>query len=305
MQMERASGKNFTVSRVLMPCSSCARVLDVTGLAIGAKVRCACAATSLVAAPTPLQLRAFTCGRCGGAFQEGAVNCPWCEATIVLADRKLAGVCGRCSARLDRDARFCPGCALPVHDQVVKPLKHEVGCPRCRAPLAHRRVAEREIVECTSCGGIWLEPRVFDDLCTRSEASGTLRRTLLGDAPKSRPVEESRIVYVKCVTCSEFMFRKNLGPGSGLILDVCKDHGVWFDHGELVRALEFAEQGGLERVREREERRLAALKAQREANAMEPRHEPRDFGGPWNPSLEDTLVDTVATLARMLFGRHR
>ncbi|MDZ4771629.1 MAG: zf-TFIIB domain-containing protein [Planctomycetota bacterium] len=302
--MNAPIGNQATVGRVLQPCSSCARVLDVTGLALGTEVRCACTSNSRVVQAAPLQLRAFTCGRCGGAFQEAAANCPWCEASIVLQDRKLAGVCGRCSARLDRDARFCPGCGLLVHDQVVKPLAHDAGCPRCRARLAHRRVAEREIVECTSCGGIWLEPRVFEDLCSRSEVSGALRRTLLGDAVPTRAVDEQRVAYVKCVTCAEFMFRKNLGPGSGLILDVCKDHGVWFDHDELVRALDFAERGGLERVRLREERRLAAEKARAAETLTERRVEPREFGGAPTPSIEDTLVDTVATLARMLFGRH-
>jgi Zn-finger nucleic acid-binding protein len=38
---------------------------------------------------------------------------------------------------------------------------------------------------------------------------------------------------------------------SGVIVDVCKDHGVWFDTGELEAVIEFIEAGGLEAARER------------------------------------------------------
>jgi Zn-finger nucleic acid-binding protein len=284
---------------------SCARVLDVSGLALGTRVRCACSALNTVAAPAPLAARALTCGRCGGAFQEGAAQCPWCDAGIVLADRRLAGVCGRCSARLAANARFCPGCGQEVGDQVVRPLRDLAGCPRCRAPLASRRVAERDLVECSSCGGIWLAPDVFEDMCARSEQAGTLSRMIGAQTPPTKPVDDTRVAYLKCPSCAEFMFRRNMGPGSGLILDVCKDHGVWFDHDELVRALEFAAAGGLERVREREKRRIEGERARRDELAGKLPVEPREFDGGPTPTLEDSVIDTIGTLARMLFGRSR
>lgn len=296
-------GRDQKVGRVLQACSSCARVLDVTGLALATRVRCACSALNTIRAPSPLFARALTCGRCGGAFQEGAAQCPWCAAGIVLADRKLAGVCGHCSARLDVKARFCPGCGLAVSDQVVRPLHELAGCPRCRAQLSARRVLERELVECSSCGGIWLAPEVFEDMCARSEQVGTLSRILGAATPPTKPVDDAHVAYLKCVQCGELMFRKNLGPGSGLILDVCKNHGVWFDHDELVRALEFVARGGLERVREQEKRRVDAERARRDELSSTLPVEPREFGGARTPSIDDTVVDVMATLARMLFGR--
>jgi Zn-finger nucleic acid-binding protein len=222
----------------------------------------------------------------------------------VLADRKLAGVCGRCSARLDSKARYCPGCGVAVSDQAVRPWHELAGCPRCSAPLASRRVAEHDLVECSSCGGIWLAPDVFDALCERSEQSGVMRRILGTLAPPVTPVVERTVRYLKCVTCAEFMFRKNLGPGSGLVLDVCKDHGVWFDHDELVRSLDYVASGGLERVRRQEKRRLDAERARRDEISGSLPVEPREFGGERTPAIEDTLVDTIAGLARVLFGRH-
>ena len=188
---------------------------------------------------------------------------------------------------------------------VVRPLHDLAGCPRCRAPLAMRRVAEREIVECSSCGGIWLAPDVFEGMCAKSEQAGTLSRMIGAQTPPTKPVDDTRVTYLKCPTCAEFMFRKNLGPGSGLILDVCKDHGVWFDHDELVRALEFAAKGGLDRVREREKRRIESERTKRNELAGKLPVEDREFDWTPTPTFEDTVISTIGTLAKMLFGRAR
>jgi Zn-finger nucleic acid-binding protein len=48
------------------------------------------------------------------------------------------------------------------------------------------------------------------------------------------------------------MNRQNFGRVSGVVLDVCRGHGVWFNHGELTRIVEFIRGGGLGRARERE-----------------------------------------------------
>jgi Zn-finger nucleic acid-binding protein len=48
------------------------------------------------------------------------------------------------------------------------------------------------------------------------------------------------------------MNRVNFGRVSGVIVDVCKMHGTWFDAGELTAVFAFAANGGLERTRDRE-----------------------------------------------------
>ncbi len=42
------------------------------------------------------------------------------------------------------------------------------------------------------------------------------------------------------------MSRMNFGTRSGIILDVCRTHGTWFDRGELEAVLSFVREGGLE-----------------------------------------------------------
>ena len=48
------------------------------------------------------------------------------------------------------------------------------------------------------------------------------------------------------------MNRINFARCSGVIVDVCKGHGTWFDRDELRAIVEFVRGGGLELSRERE-----------------------------------------------------
>jgi Zn-finger nucleic acid-binding protein len=62
------------------------------------------------------------------------------------------------------------------------------------------------------------------------------------------------------------MNRRNHGRKSGVIVDACREHGVWFDAEELERILHWIREGG--------ERRAAALE---EAEQRASRH--RETGG--------------------------
>ncbi len=48
------------------------------------------------------------------------------------------------------------------------------------------------------------------------------------------------------------MNRINFARCSGVIVDVCKGHGTWFDRDELSRIVEFIRGGGLEASRAKE-----------------------------------------------------
>jgi Zn-finger nucleic acid-binding protein len=43
------------------------------------------------------------------------------------------------------------------------------------------------------------------------------------------------------------MARVNFGKHSGIVVDVCRWHGTWFDAGELDAAMEFVHAGGVPR----------------------------------------------------------
>lgn len=52
------------------------------------------------------------------------------------------------------------------------------------------------------------------------------------------------------------MNRVNFAKYSGVIMDVCKEHGTFFDRDELRRIVTFIREGGLEKSREKERERL-------------------------------------------------
>jgi len=48
------------------------------------------------------------------------------------------------------------------------------------------------------------------------------------------------------------MNRKNFAVISGVIIDLCKDHGIWFDYGELEIIMNFIARGGLQTAKAKE-----------------------------------------------------
>lgn len=74
-----------------------------------------------------------------------------------------------------------------------------------------------------------------------------------------------RYYLLKCPICSKMMNRVNFGAKSGVVVDVCKDHGVWLDGGELRHLAEWMKAGGKLLDQERqEERKRQEAEAERE-----------------------------------------
>ena len=122
----------------------------------------------------------------------------------------------------------------------------KINCPKCNVGMKVVKLDSVEIDECPSCGGMWVDkmeekqaldmkPSVFtvEELHNLREIYKPLGR-----------VEE--VKYFKCPHCSKFMWRKNYMHHSGIIVDKCKDHGTFFDKGELEKAIEFIKKGGIE-----------------------------------------------------------
>jgi len=52
--------------------------------------------------------------------------------------------------------------------------------------------------------------------------------------------------YVPCPQCSQLMHRRNWGSHLGVIVDVCDEHGSWFDERKIEKIKEFIGLGGIE-----------------------------------------------------------
>jgi Zn-finger nucleic acid-binding protein len=61
------------------------------------------------------------------------------------------------------------------------------------------------------------------------------------------------------------MNRINFAEYSGVVVDVCREHGTWFDAHELQRIVHFLRDGGMSKVRDRQQRELAAARRKLES----------------------------------------
>jgi Zn-finger nucleic acid-binding protein len=200
-------------------------------------------------------------------LRDAARVCDYCQAEVTLEERKLDAICPACFGRMASDAHFCMSCGVRIEPQPLAPLPASAGCPRCKAPLRSRRVGAESLIECASCAGLWVAPELLQRLCADAGERKSIAEAL-GALP-SRPVTENAaaVRYVPCPSCGELMNRKNFGSISGIIIDVCKPHGIWLDHGELARALAFSEKGGLVEARRREVAELEQRKERAESGA--------------------------------------
>lgn len=190
----------------------------------------------------------------GSEEEAGALVCPGCGAPVGFGDRlcahcgaELATVrCGACFALGVAGSKACAQCGAALGLEGMQgPLG--IPCPRCAGTeLVGVRVGEHDVGECLRCTGLFVEHPVLERITRRAEERGGLRLRPLEVA--ASPPE--RTAYLPCPRCGAHMNRKNFGERSGVIVDVCGRHGVWFDRDELARTIEFVDAGGLQRARE-------------------------------------------------------
>jgi Zn-finger nucleic acid-binding protein len=134
--------------------------------------------------------------------------------------------------------------------------------------MAGSRIGDLEVLACLACGGLWLDRAMFEQLGASRERQGAVLGALpVPPAPPVMALEPVR--YRPCPACQQRMNRVNYAKRSGVILDVCRAHGLWFDRDELHQVLTFIEKGGLDRARERE---LEDLKEARRAAVPQTLH---------------------------------
>jgi Zn-finger nucleic acid-binding protein len=238
------------------------------------------------------------CPHCGAACPAESQACSYCKAQIQLDDRGLSEVCPGCYARLLRGARFCMECGLAIQPQELHALPVDLDCPRCEAGLRRRTLGANDVIECSSCAGLWLAHETVQRLVEQAEHED-LDPFDFAEAPARIDPLAGRQGYIPCVACGQLMQRRNYAGNSGVIVDVCGPHGVWLDHRELERVLEFVRAGGLRRARAREieraEERLRRLRAEEHPG---PGLEREFLGPPLRP--EPDLLDLFGGAGRVL-----
>ncbi len=238
--------------RRLAICQSCKRQWDASGHDGGSRFRCTCGELVEVPEPSPQEAAVVRCSSCGGARAKGDRTCAHCGADFTLHERDLHTICPHCTTRISDRSRFCHACGKSIApEQRIGAVAREK-CPVCEGerPLYTRSLESDEVtvLECDRCAGMWVGHQIFELLERRARAEmvswGSADKVARGEG---RGRQEGRF-YRQCVVCDKLMHRHNYGKKSGVIVDVCHDHGLWFDEGELEQIIDWVRSGGSEQA---------------------------------------------------------
>ncbi len=188
----------------------------------------------------------LSCPACGAPVAPEQSRCAYCGGRVALV------ACPTCLAVQFVGSQHCTHCGS-VLARTEDQTSEDHPCPHCRVDLGRVRVGPLAIEECPTCHGTWVETRVFEQLCQARDGEATLAgiATVLAAAPARRTIPTTAR-YIPCPVCARLMNRLNFARCSGVIVDTCKAHGVWFDADELRRIVAFVREGGLAKARERE-----------------------------------------------------
>jgi Zn-finger nucleic acid-binding protein len=250
---------------VIVECPGCKGRYDVTGRAPGTGARCRCGTT--FALPAPDGPSKLACPGCGAAVSSTGDRCEFCRVELRLR------VCPRCFGRTFAGDKHCPACGLaagaPARGQPEEDAAKARPCPRCsrqgaRQPMVAHLVGDVLVDECRACRGVWLDGAAVDRL-VRERQAGSIDAVRAHLAPRGLAVTATAATtaatraYLPCPECAGLMNRSNFARCSGVMLDVCREHGTWFDKDELGRVLDFVLGGGLEKSARKE---LAEVQAE-------------------------------------------
>jgi Zn-finger nucleic acid-binding protein len=195
-----------------------------------------------------MKVEALNCPNCGAGVESDRTLCQFCKSRLKTV------ACTSCFGLMFEGTRFCGHCGA-IAAPVMVSLDDETGeCPRCHSPLEILEIGETRIRGCNRCDGLWLDVSTFENVCADRERQSAVlgflqKRTVSGDF-------KTKIAYVPCPDCGQLMNRNNFAKASGVIVDICKQHGIWFDADELPAIVEFIRRGGMDIARQREKHEI-------------------------------------------------
>src|ERR1051326_6449155 len=246
--------------RLLVAFPHCHRQYDASQRRVGSRFRCHCGQVVVVQQPLGHEVQVVRCSSCGAAVPEKSDRCPFCNSELTLHERDVGTVCPHCLALVSDQARFCNHCGTGLVPELDAGRDSELLCPACQD--GHRLVSRYlgtekvSVLECGRCAGFWMGHEAFGQLVEREQrevlpagttvkaprevaAESALRADVVGPQT-NRHVS----FYRPCPVCRELMPRLHYGHESGVIIDVCRHHGIWFDADELTRILAWLHAGG-------------------------------------------------------------
>lgn len=224
--------------------------------------------------------------------------------------------CSNCQAPLPPGSLLCEYCGnrtdidlKGIHYNTTHENEASRICPRCNVTLKtlDLKLEGRFLIDrCDHCLGIFFDPGELEFLleATVKNISG-IDQTGLNAINEKREPNQYPISYIKCPVCGQLMHRVNFGAKSGVIVDRCKEHGIWLDGGELRQLLEWMKLGGrlLEQERQQQKQKEAEQREKEQREKLKGwDDEPSAFSSYSDPLRQsDPDLFTVITRAIRFF----
>jgi Zn-finger nucleic acid-binding protein len=130
----------------------------------------------------------------------------------------------------------CQTCLVAIPRPSPEPAA-TFACPRCAKPLLAIGIAPGATIHaCSACHGVFLGARAWCTLIARPELAKQIAQKLTAvGTPASELVR-----MLSCPSCQRQMERGRFGASSPIVIDVCVQHGMWLDAGEVVAVVEHA-----------------------------------------------------------------
>jgi Zn-finger nucleic acid-binding protein len=223
-----------------------------------------------------MTVEALNCPNCGAGVASDSTQCEFCKTRLKTV------ACPSCLGLMFLGSEFCGHCGAKAVRAAAADGEQLGDCPRCQKPLDSLHIGDVILGECQKCGGMWADVETFQNICVDREKQSSVLgfiggRGAVAEAP-------AKISYVPCPKCKQLMNRSNFARASGVIIDTCKQHGVWFDSEELPKIIEFIQKGGMELAREKEridlhDQRDRLREEQRKQAASDAKWGTADFSG--------------------------
>ena len=119
-----------------------------------------------------------------------------------------------------------------------------MNCPRCKGECKTSWYEGVCIDTCVRCEGSWLDEGELAAIKASREKTFTRAEidAIRGVTDKVVVGKEALASELACPKCEGPMERYNYAGASGVVLDKCCAHGIWFDKGELEAVQILVEQ---------------------------------------------------------------
>ncbi|QZA81446.1 hypothetical protein [Deefgea piscis] len=185
--------------------------------------------------------------------------------------------CTGCGAALPVDQLVCSYCGLynavdllAIRDFKILAEHSELHCPNgCGdLQLLQLGIKQTTVGHCSSCKGLHFAPGalpiVLDHVAAqvREINHGRIRQIII------QRIKPEVVRYKPCPACNKMLNRRAFSRHIAVIVDECREHGVWLDGGEFSILAEWMEAGGQQYVLAETERQARIDAANGQVDAI-------------------------------------